>query len=105
MSPVTEEPSPLTFRKDDAVRRSAETCVQFTAIEEGCEPGEGEMERLIDAITEQLSAMSGSPGRAFEDPGAIPEPLDLSAVKATKLERILNTNGQESLYQADRTPM
>ena len=96
MSPLTEEPAPLTIRKRAVSLDDAEACPTSTTHDEPhtmhnrqndayrC----GEMESLIAVITAQLSGISVRPRRTFKHGSSIPEPLDLSTIRAEKMKRL-----------------
>ena len=96
MSPLAEEPAPLTVRKRDVPLADAEIYSTSTTFEEphkrhiGQDSAlqNGEMESLIAAITDQLSGVSVRPRRTFEHGSSIPEPLDLSTIRAEKIKRL-----------------
>jgi hypothetical protein len=96
MSPLAEEPAPLTIRKKAVSLADAEASPASTTFEEthmiqirqNSAPRSGEMESLIAVITAQLSGISVKPRHTFEHGNSIPEPLDLDTIRAEKTKRL-----------------
>jgi hypothetical protein len=96
MSPLAEEPAPLTIRKRAVSLADAKTYPTSNTSEEthtihirqNSAPRSGEMESLIAVITAQLSGILVRPRRTFDHGSSIPEPLDLSTIRAEKMKRL-----------------
>jgi hypothetical protein len=92
MVPLHEEPAPLTVRKkrSDIPGARTRSRLEHAHILRAEQRSENEeMESLVAAITEQISAFTLQEDQIFEHLSAVPKPLNLAAIEAAKQKRRL----------------